>query len=172
MLTKNFYAYINLYLINPKDTQKFITTTGGESSNNATQISKANMPPLSSMASYSANNNYAGVCFGTGTTPADINDYNIEAPITTGLTVATPSKTTQNETDNYKEYTGTYGVTNTTSSDITITEIGLKGLVYSDNSSSTAILVDRTVLDTPITIPAGQSKQITYTIRFNYGGAV
>ena len=169
MLTKNFYSFINLYLINPKGTQKFISTTGEESSNNATQISSASMPPLSSMTSYNTNSKKAGVCFGAGTTPADINDYNIKAPITTGLTVTTPSKTTENETANYKEYTATYGVTNTKSDAITITEIGLKGLVYSDSSgSSVAILVDRTVLDAPVTIPAGQSKQITYTIRFNY----
>ena len=169
MLTKNFYSYINLYLLNPRDTQKFVSTTGEESTNNATQIASAGSPPLGSMSMYKTNSKYAGVCFGTGTTPADINDYNIEAPITTGLTVTTPSRTSVNETDSYKEYTGTYGVTNTSSADITITEIGLKGQVYSDSSgASTAILVDRTVLDTPVTIPAGQSKQITYTIRFNY----
>ena len=56
---------------------------------------------------------------------------------------------------------------NTSGADITICEIGKIGRFYS-GSKNYHVLVDRTVLDTPITIPAGETKVLSHSIRINY----
>ena len=63
----------------------------------------------------------------------------------------------------YHEGSAVLTITNNNATDITIGEVGI---VY--QGSNTAALLERTVLDSPITIPAGGVSQITYTIRMNY----
>ena len=106
-----------------------------------------------------------GVFFGSGTTPPTVHDYGMESAIVGGITIATPSDVSVTETDDYWEMSATYGIS--ANSDTTISEVGLF-IVYNKSSDiTTSIMVDRTVLETPIVIPAGQSKQVTYTIRLN-----
>lgn len=70
----------------------------------------------------------------------------------------------------------TYGrlFSNTSGDDITIKEIGLfnyvglRSHVYDANYNSQKCLWARDVLPTPITIPNGASRMITYTIKFAY----
>ena len=94
---------------------------------------------------------------GTGTTTPTQNDYKMQNEAT-GITCdAASTGFTNNLT---KTYTATFS--NSTASDINITELGLFVQDYDDND----FLLDRTVLSTPITIPAGQSKSITYEIAF------
>lgn len=94
---------------------------------------------------------------GTGTTTPTQNDYDMQNEAT-GITCdATSTGFTSNLT---KTYTATFS--NSTASDINITELGLFVREFSNND----FLLDRTVLSTPITIPAGQSKSITYEISF------
>ena len=164
MLTKNFYALMRNGL--------GITSSNVVNENN--EIKKAAYTSsywygiFTKMNYYDSTSNSQCVEFGNGTTPATINDYNLESKITTGINVAYPSSVTTEQTDSYILWTVTFGVT--ASVETTISEIGLKSLAtLSSNNSSTRVLIDRTVLDEPVTIPAGQSKQITYTIRFNYG---
>ena len=102
-----------------------------------------------------------GVWFGSGNKPATIDDYKLESVLTTGFSVTKPSKISLSTTGEYIEFSATYRITAT--ADISISEIGL--FAY---DSSTLFMVDRTVLETPIEILKGKSKQVTYTIRFNY----
>ena len=164
MLTKNFYALMRTAL--------------GKTSSTVTSIENTTVTvPMNSgnwYGVFSAMNGYAAsgdqyVRFGSGTTPATVNDYKLESQIDSGITVANPSKVTTEQTDSYILWTVTFGVV--ASVETTISEIGLISKAYTPSGVANT-LVDRTVLDTPITIPAGQSKQITYTIRFNYGDAV
>lgn len=100
---------------------------------------------------------FSTIKVGTGTTTPTQNDYNMQNEAT-GITCdATSTGFTSNLT---KTYTATFS--NSTASDINITELGLFVQDYNEND----ILLDRTVLSTPITIPAGQSKSITYEIAF------
>ena len=164
MLTKNFYALMRT--ASGKISSEVITS----SNTTATIVFDSSWYGIfSGMCAY----NYAGgsqyVLFGNGTTPATVNDYKLESPITSNITVANPSSTTTEQTDNYILWTVTFGVK--ASVETTISEIGLFSKAHMAGGAAET-LVDRTVLETPITIPAGQSKQITYTIRFNYGDAV
>lgn len=167
MLTKNFYAYIRADF-SEKTTEATFTKTDGTTS---TVSLSSDYPPFKVMNKWAKSTTGTGVSFGTGTTPATASDYFLESILTdTQINVSTPSSISFSRYDAYEEYTVTFGVTNKTADAITISEMGLTAMPCSPNSGSNYYaLVDRTVLDAPVTIPAGQSKQITYTIRFNYG---
>ena len=168
MLTKNFYSYMRAAFQNKS--AAFVQTNGTAVSK--TYYYKA-ANPFEVMKEWAADTSTNGVSFGTGTTPATASDYVIESILDNNkINVSTPSSISFSRYDTYEEYTVTFGVTNKTAEAITISEVGLTACPNTNGSPFPFVLVDRTVLDTPITIPAGQSKQITYTIRFNYGDAV
>ena len=120
----------------------------------------------------STSNNTSGIQFGTGTTPPTFDDYKLSGSIIAGLT-GTLTKDCVNDEDGNFVITISATLTNTNSTDVTIGEIGYSrsftGRGTTGNSNAYAyILIDRTVLDTPVTIPAGGIGQVTYTIRMNY----
>ena len=164
MLTKNFYCFL-LAVGNKGGTNFKIVDVEGKQYplNSESYVQSQSIKPFYSM------NKSGYVLFGSGTTPPTPNDIKIESAVSVGITM--PESVSCNLTDEYMEATCTYGVQNSNSNDITISEIALYGLATFPARSCT-FMYDRTVLDTPVTIPAGQSKQITYTIRFNYGDAV
>ena len=166
MLTRNFYSHMRATM--QKTSADFTMVDGSTGSHGNGEVSTSGaFAPFSAMTTYAEQATARGVSFGTGTTPAKVTDYCLENPITSGLTVITPSATTYNRTEKYEEYTVTFGVTSTNT--VTISEIGLKcNPSYTTPNNQMVAMVDRTVLENPIEIPAGQSKQITYTIRFNY----
>jgi hypothetical protein len=59
-----------------------------------------------------------------------------------------------------------HSVTNLTSQDITISEIGCLGQIESDGNS---FLLDHTVLETPVVVPAGKTIALEYVIKFPFG---
>lgn len=108
-----------------------------------------------------------GVLFGNGTTPPRVTDYTMESVIpSVGVSITKPSGVSINDTDEFWEVSATYGIY-TKTTDVTISEIGLFVNCGVNGSTSDKVLIDRTVLETPIVIPAGQSKQVTYSIRLN-----
>ena len=166
MLTKNFYAHIRADFSENTTAATFTKTDGSTS----TVVLSSDYPPFKVMNSWAKSASSTGVSFGTGTTPATASDYFLESFLDDNkINVSTPSSISFSRYDTYEEYTVTFGVTNKTADAITISEMGLTAMPYSPYSGGNYYaLVDRTVLDAPVTIPAGQSKQITYTIRFNY----
>ncbi len=102
---------------------------------------------------------------GTGTTEPTESDYNLEVE-NTNVTCAIVSCGTSDKLT--KIYTATFS--NATENDVVITEIGLFGCfsTYDDDMGDIPLnfLLDRTILNTPITIPAGEIKPITYEIGF------
>lgn len=168
MLTKNFYAAMMALLGKTQSTA--LNKTGENINLGFPTNANNNYGIFPYMFQYDNEAAYQYVEFGKGTTPAATGDYKLEDKITSGITVTNPSAVTTEQTDSYIFWTVTFGVM--ASTETTISEIGLTSkITYSTGLNPVAILVDRTVLDTPVTIPAGQSKQITYTIRFNYGDA-
>lgn len=114
--------------------------------------------------STSGSNNTLYLKVGTGTTTPTGNDYEL-ATVNTDISCdAVVAGVSANYT---KIYTAT--LSNPTSSDIVVTEVGLYGNViykYYGTPDYIDCLFDRTVLSTPITIPAGESKTITYELSF------
>lgn len=111
----------------------------------------------------------AGIIVGSGNAPAALSDYDLDDQITTGLTGAATVSTGIDTSGNiYLNFDIVY--TNTSNADITIREIGWRGTVYCTTSAggttvtSKNALVDRTVLETPVTIAAGDNETIRYHI--------
>lgn len=107
-----------------------------------------------------------GVIFGTGTVPPTIDDYALSGNIVTTITYsAAIEKIVDGEGVTMR---GLYTLTNVGAEPVTIGEIALKCGVNGSSASSNAVIVERTVLETPITIEPGGVGQVTYTIRMNY----
>lgn len=119
---------------------------------------------------YIGSQNNAGIYVGTGQTPATEEDYNLENKIVSGLT---PGSTTArggvDENGNpYIEYT--FMLSNTTANDIIVREIGYIQIAnlastIGGTASGGRILIDRTVLSTPVTVPANGDAVIRYTLK-------
>lgn len=102
-----------------------------------------------------------GIAFGSGTTPPQKTDYKLENYITTGLTY---SGNNTNQTDGIVNWVQT--VQNTSTAQITITEVGLFSK-YSNSDDYNTFLLTRTVLDTPVVLQPNEVKTFTITIDYN-----
>lgn len=99
---------------------------------------------------------------GTGTTNPTPSDYDLENVNTDiGCTIV---NTSFSDNTNTKVYNVTFS--NPTANDITINEIGMYGkMPYYNNGYKTGyVMLDRTVLNEPVTIPAGESRTLTYEL--------
>lgn len=106
------------------------------------------------------------IILGNGTNQGESpEDFRLESQITTNLSCDSVS-VSRNTT--VKTYTATFS--NSGTSDMTVTEVGyVSRIIYTYRNFNDAydnFLMDRTVLETPITIPAGESRTITYTLSF------
>ncbi len=115
---------------------------------------------LSTLATTSTNG-LGYIVLGNGTTEPTPEDYRLESQITTNLSCDSVS-VSRNTT--VKTYTATFS--NSGTSDITVTEVGYVSRIIYKYSNYDDFLMDRTVLDTPITIPAGESRTVTYELSF------
>lgn len=108
----------------------------------------------------SGTQNSSWLIIGTGTGTVSESDYCLFNQDSTCTCVSASSSTTSNLT---KEYTATFQ--NNSESNVTITETGIVAYVYIYNNMFT-VLLDHTLLDTPVTIPAGETRTITYVWSF------
>lgn len=109
---------------------------------------------------------YSGIAFGTGTTPATEDDYALEAIISSGLNLQTiEQESAQNANGDYI-YNLLLSITNTTGSPITINEVAMccGGSSQSDSYYPGHYVLDRTVLDTPVVVPANGIAYLKYSI--------
>lgn len=116
----------------------------------------------------SATDSNGGVYFGSGSTPANVNDYKLDSPITSGLTIASGGVISwEDEHCDYLQ--NVFAVQNTTESEINIWEIGYFGEVAFSSSDNTGYttLMERTVLPEPVTIAPMETKVIIYKVAFN-----
>ena len=108
----------------------------------------------------------SGVLFGTGDTPASLDDYKLAGDVIQNI--ATSISKTYSYSEAQPSLKALYTITNNNEAAITIKEVALNlQFDYSSNGSSTGCVIDRTVLDTPVTIPAGGVGQVEYTITLN-----
>ena len=126
--------------------------------------------PYSVSTSLTLQKTYAGISVGTGDTAATENDYNLESTITSGVSLALASKTSGCDGGcPYVEFRVT--VTNTGSDAVTVKEICYKQQIAAvaklggRSSSNTIVMLDRTVLSTPMTVAAGDAGIIVYRLK-------
>lgn len=170
MFTKNFKKLMSLYLLNGTesgmDNKSYPTsttltaldgtviTTGESSTWSYEQYSLAYA--LSDTLSTKAEEMRSYIAIGTGTGTVSDDDYRLFKSTSDCTCVSASSNTSANFN---KIYTATFQ--NNTSADITITETGMVAKPYLYNNYF-EVLLDHTLLDTPVIIPAGESRTITY----------
>jgi hypothetical protein len=117
---------------------------------------------------FQLNPTYAGFCVGTGATAESENDYELESMITAGLSASVVTNPHLDE-DDYPSVDFDLTITNVSSETITIAEIGMKQPLSSTTEldgtafGNRVFLIDRTVLEHPVSIPAGEYAIIRYT---------
>lgn len=123
------------------------------------------------LTSFSNSLNSAGVKVGSSNAVESASDYNLDSLITAGISGSVEMLSRTVDASGNSKVAILVTVTNTGATDVTISEIGyfvqMKGGTTVGSSSTTSyyIMLDRTLLDTPVTIPAGSSATITYTIQ-------
>ncbi len=171
MRTKNFINLMAMMFIRSGTAKGLLPVTGRDG---VTYYVGATSPgdgfPRNVNNAFQLNANNAGFCVGSGTTAATENDYELASMITSGLTASVAQNAFL---DNQGNPTATFDltITNSGSEAVTIAEIGYKqairvtteqgGTSFSDKTC----LIDRTVLDEPVTIPAGEFAVIRYTLK-------
>lgn len=173
MFLKNWYNALGQAMSAANATTTYVNTSGSEfTQNNSIDVNVVKIGDYSDTSNYSPSmrnvrttiSSYTGVIFGSGTTPPTIDDYKLSGDIITTISAAVNHTFTTD--DDGSCYQCLYTITNTGTSEITIGEVAL--FAGAASSSSKKFLVERTVLDSPVTIPAGGIGQVTYAIRLNY----
>lgn len=156
MILRNYYSLQPYSLMGIAG--GYVTPSGG------TGAVAYSVPGIKSLMQnrYSSYTGGAGVIFGTGDTPPTIDDTRLSGDIVSGFTSSYSQET---GVDDEGAYVRTmYTITNTGSEAKTIKEVGLLATV----ASSTYALIERTVLDEPVTLAATNGVgQITYTIHYD-----
>lgn len=177
MLTQNYYNYLAnaiacegyVYSINnrkqalPLRTTRNVTireTLGWDYRSNTSGFPYDNSPNVVYDSSHKA-----GIAVGSGNAPSTLDDINLEQPINSGISMTRVSITRgiDSSEDPYMEFL--LSVTNTSSDPITIKEVGIRQEYYGGYGGTEAVwLMDRTVLEEPITIQPEESGTIKYRV--------
>ena len=103
-----------------------------------------------------------GIAFGTGDTPPTLNDYWLSGDLITTVGIVAVTITTK-IVDGVYTFVNAITVNNSGSETIVINEMAMIPFAYYSGSSQAPAMVDRTVLDTPLTLAPGEQGVITYT---------
>lgn len=175
MLTKNFWSIFSAVMSRYEANSYYAPVVYADGTEGSEPLLTSSSKPstvLGAMVLPRSDSNYGssiGTWYGRGTTPATVDDYALEAPITddslTGTCGGISALLKTAGADHYR-ISITHQVTNTTAQEITISEVGCFGQL---SSGGKAVLLDHTVLETPITIPAKETISLEYVIKFPYG---
>ena len=129
--------------------------------------------PFGAVTSFTLNATAAGISIGTGSTPAAEDDYNLEETITSGVNVVITGTSYGVESPWFPFVKFDLTITNTGENPLVVTEVGYKQrllttkVIGSTSRASTVLLLDRCVLDTPVTIAPGDAGIVTYRLQTN-----
>ena len=167
MITNVFRKYMALQLENGASTYKGLLAATGT---NGTTYYLANQKINAIAQGYTTNlTSTAGIALGSGTTAAAATDTTLVTPITSGISVLVTQSAGVASGAPYIQLD--LVITNTGSSSVTIAEIGYIQKCYASTTeggtslSQYCFLWDRTLLSSAVTIPAGDSAAIRYTLK-------
>lgn len=171
MFTKNWYKFIG-YCTAHNEEETYTAMDGStERTFNCTNAkfgvdeNNFKIPSLYYLRNYYS----GGVVIGTGNAQPTIDDCMLSGDMITAF-ASTANKVVHGLDADGQTVTAEYTVTNTGTKAFTIGEIALVAHLGSGTSTGDqyACLLERSVLETPITIEPGGVGQITYTLRMNY----
>jgi hypothetical protein len=165
MFTKNYHKLLGCFLgyCSQNDTIRTLSgnkVTSGITTSNAQYI----IPLYDNMSRFWKSGDYRGILFGNGDTPVTIEDYTLSGNIIDANSFTAQANRTVVFDDNGVSITAVYTITNTSGEDILFKEIGM----VAGPTGSELALIERTLLDSPVTIASGGIGKITYTIRMHY----
>lgn len=174
MVTKIFKSVLALMLVSTESKGYILAkNVGGTEGLLAPYFSSDNFPnAITNTVQIGSGTTSAGIYLGTGDTAPTEDDYALASRITTGLTASAPVQSNGvDESGNpYKQLIFT--LTNTTSADIVVKEIGYVQSLRSGYVNSPTVItnnrfmLDRTVLSSPVTVPANNGTvAIKYTLK-------
>ena len=120
--------------------------------------------------------NGSGVCIGTGSEPPNEEDYNLQEHITGGVAMLLISREIGQE-NGCPILTYTFSIANTTQDTLIVREVGYKqpfncangpgrlSASNTDNTGNYVLLLDRTLLDTPMVILPGDVGILVYKLK-------
>lgn len=162
MLTRNAQRLFQAFFFSGGSSVPGINTGGTTDTNALSASSIASTSNVPNIFYCSSSYAQSGIYVGRGRTPATADDFDLEDLITSGLSSSSSSSSVDFiNSENKVIKTKILTLTNKGSSPITIGEIAT--FFY---SSGKAYMLDRTVLDEPVTINPGEAKTITYSIEF------
>lgn len=129
--------------------------------------------PYNPVQTFTLNATAAGISIGTGSTPASEDDYNLEQTITSGVNVVLTGTSYGAENPWYPFVKYDLTITNTGADPLVVTEVGYKQnsnttqVIGSTRTMNSVLLLDRCVLDTPVTIAPGDAGIVTYRLQTN-----
>ena len=173
MITKNFKALMALILQSTGTTAAKVLIQAHDTSNQQWYLGTrfTYYPSSISTGIRIGNTSVAGVWLGSGNTPPTEDDYILDNRITSGLSAGSPSMATGLDGDGNPYLSLTYLLTNGTASDITVREVGYvqsiscaSGLGSTENADL-KYLLDRTVLETPLVVPANGTAVLRYILK-------
>lgn len=178
MVTNNFWRCLSALVYQNNDGIKFKNYYGNDliADNNGYHLRVGNVatPQTMSPNMYKVRTSLSGdggVIFGTNDTPATASDYKLSGEIISGITASVAKNKNVDAGNGVATLSAIYTITNGNSDAITIKEVGLIANAYSSSGNASAeykCLIERTVLNEPVTIPAGGVGQVVYTITLNY----
>lgn len=157
MLTDNWYKNFATIFANGPKGIKCMAVDGTEVNCSTDKSAAAYLIPSNSTSLIvNSNMNGYGICFGDGNIAPTREDYFLSGNVITSLSRVSSVESAEVIGNTYK-YLLTYTLKNTGSSDITISEVAWV-VMFSKYE-----MVDRTLLDSPVTIPAGDIGVVVYT---------
>lgn len=156
MITKNYHRIINSAI-----TQSLISSCVDTSGNVISNAIAESIPMLSRMSTLlSKTSEGEGVVLGTGDDEMSMDDYQLSGSVITGLQATTTISTAFD--DNAASRMVEFTLSNNTSIDKTIKEVAYIGQPYIRGTRH--VMLDRTVLEEPLTIPAGGVGKLRYMV--------
>lgn len=143
--------FIELLSINMSTIIAYVTKTNGEEYDKAAA-------PTNLLVDSDASDLTFGLLIGSGTDDVTIDDYVLQAPITTDLTVSAHTYALSYPTANTRRFSISRTFTNGSVSPMPIEEVAL----YSRPSAGLFFCIDRTLYS--VSIPASSSLTLTYRI--------
>ena len=170
MFTRNWYKALAVEMSRVNDTFQSVTGTTQTLSMSAylsnIMLNEDNRYAPSIYKVRTALDSGGGVIFGTGNTIPTIDDTTLSGNLVSGFIYS--SNVNAKHVEGGVTLTALYTVTNNNAEAITISEVALIANLYNNNTQAQYKgLLDRTVLDTPVIIPAGGVGQVKYTITLN-----
>ena len=175
MITKNFKTLISYILQAAQSNSPGLTELNDLTGGSRYLSHRISSFPLSvnNGVVFTGGNTSSGISVGSGSTPATENDYKLENIITSGLSASSTTETRALDNDGNPYLYYTFILTNNSASNITIAEIGYAQILTTTSAYNTttgiatqrAFLLDRTVLDNPITILPNGSAAIRYELK-------